>query len=360
MDRGSRVTRADVARVAGTSTAVVSYVINSGPRPVSDSTKRRVLEAIRQTGYRPNSIARALAHGSTRTLGFVVPNISNPFFAALAHALEDEAFSHGLVLLLGDAAESSDREREIVENFIARQVDGLVYIGVETHATITGAVELGLPVVILDRVTDEQRAASVVIDNVLAAEAATQHLIDHGYKRIRMVSGPSHLSTSHQRRRGWANALTASGMDVVDEVTESPFTREGGYESARHLLSLPLRPDALFVASEEQAIGVLCAAAELGITVPAELAIVSFDGTPGSKYCVPPLTTVSQPFVEIAKHAISLLRTPELYESNRITCQFELTVRSSCGCAYPASTVIQSTDPESQSGDPAITYERKN
>lgn len=336
VDKFSRPTREDVARLAGTSTAVVSYVINDGPRPVAAGTRARVLNAISETGYRPNSIAKALANGSTGTLGFIVPDISNPFFAALAHALGDEAFLNGLVLLLGDSAESTSVEKELVESFMSRQVDGLIYIGIDNHASIAPALRSGLPVVILDRVTNEEQAASVIIDNFKAAVAGTQHLIEHGYARVGLVSGPTQLSTSELRRRGWEHALTSGGVAVIEElVVSSNFTRQGGYEAAHRLLGLDQHPDALFVMSEEQTIGALSAAAELGVKVPDDLAIVSFDGTPGSHYIVPPLTTVIQPFAQIAKHAMAILRSPDAYASNRVMPQFELRVRRSCGCNYP-------------------------
>ena len=128
-----RITRADVARVAGTSVAVVSYVINNGPRPVAETTRLRVLEAIEKTGYRPNDIARALASGNTLTYGLVVPDISNPFFATLAQALQREAFSHGRVLLLGDAGDNRQREHDLINHLLRRQVDGLLYTSVDRH-----------------------------------------------------------------------------------------------------------------------------------------------------------------------------------------------------------------------------------
>ncbi|MEQ4097503.1 LacI family DNA-binding transcriptional regulator, partial [Escherichia coli] len=142
-----RVTRSDVAKEAGTSVAVVSYVINNGPRPVAEATRQRVLQAIKKTGYRPNGIARALASGSTQTYGLVAPDISNPFIASMAHALQHEAFADGKVLLLGDAGDSSCRERELINNMLHRQVDGLIYTSVDRHPYINLIQESGTPCV---------------------------------------------------------------------------------------------------------------------------------------------------------------------------------------------------------------------
>ena len=138
-----RVTRSDVAKEAGTSVAVVSYVINNGPRPVAEATRQRVLQAIKKTGYRPNGIARALASGSTQTYGLVAPDISNPFIASMAHALQREAFADGKVLLLGDAGDNSGRERELINNMLNRQVDGLIYTSVDRHPYIELIAESG-------------------------------------------------------------------------------------------------------------------------------------------------------------------------------------------------------------------------
>ncbi len=131
-----KVTRSDVAKIAGTSVAVVSYVINNGPRPVAESTRQRVLDAIRLTRYRPNGVARALASGSTKTYGLIVPNISNPFVASMAHVLLQESLDHGHVMLLGDAGDDRQRELELIHGLLNRQVDGLFYNIVDSHPYI--------------------------------------------------------------------------------------------------------------------------------------------------------------------------------------------------------------------------------
>lgn len=327
-----KVTRADVARMAGTSTAVVSYVLNAGTRPVAPATRQRVLDAIAATGYRPNHVAQALASGTTRTLGLIVPDISNPFFSTLAHALEEESSRYGLVLLLGDSAENVSREEELVRNFLARQIDALVYVGVDDHSPLAPALESGMPVVVLDRVEDAEPASSVAIDNRAGAQAATEHLIEHGARTIGFIGGPLRLATSQQRMDGWRAALDGHGLDHDDSlIYTAAFTKYGGYVAARELLTSCRKPRSLFVASEEQALGVLRAAAEHGINVPEDLAVITFDGTEASEYASPPLTSIAQPFDEIARHSIELLRHPEQAPST-VVCSFALVLRRSCGC----------------------------
>lgn len=209
-----RVTRSDVAKEAGTSVAVVSYVINNGPRPVAEATRQRVLQAIKKTGYRPNGIARALASGSTQTYGLVAPDISNPFIASMAHALQHEAFADGKVLLLGDAGDSSCRERELINNMLHRQVDGLIYTSVDRHPYINLIQESGTPCVMLDRVDPGLNVSVIQVDEQQAAMQVTQHLIDHGYRDIGIICGPREMLNTQDRIRGWQQALEASSLMV--------------------------------------------------------------------------------------------------------------------------------------------------
>ena len=333
MSKTERVTRDEVARVAGTSTAVVSYVINNGPRPVSDSTRNKVLAAIEQTRYRPNGIAKALAAGSSRTYGLIVPNISNPFFAAIVHAVEDEIFDAGMVLLLGDAAESKEREEEILSIFQQHQVDGLLFIGTDNHPHVRSIARTGTPVVVLDRVDEDNLAASVVVDNVAGAVAATEHLIGHGYRDIAFIGGPDGLSTSADRKAGWLSAMSAAGLETSSEwIVEADFSKAGGLDAGRRLLAQAHLPRAVFAANDQQAIGLLRVAYETGIRVPQDLAVFTFDGTMDAEFSAPPLSTIRQPIEEIAKSAVRLLLNPDASGSNRITCQFELVLRRSCGC----------------------------
>lgn len=213
--RNSRsVTREDVAREVDTSAAVVSYVVNGGPRPVAESTRARVLAAIDLVGYTSNSIAQALASGVSGTYGLIVPDISNPFFAALAHELADEVSAHGKVLLLGDSAESKEREQLLLRMFLRQQIDGVLFIGVDSAPEIEGAINAKVPVVMLDRADQRGEVSSVAVDNVARAEAATKHLIEHGYQKIGIIAGPSHLFTARDRRRGWEAALETAKLQV--------------------------------------------------------------------------------------------------------------------------------------------------
>ncbi|MFB2580860.1 LacI family DNA-binding transcriptional regulator [Herbiconiux sp. P15] len=331
----AKVTRSDVARVAGTSVAVVSYVVNNGPRPVAAETRQRVLAAIEETGYRPDGIARALASGSTETYGLIVPNVANPFIASLAHAIEDESFRRGFSILLGDSADDADREADLVSTFLQHQIDGLIFYGVDrNHPWLDQAIGR-VPVVILDEPDPASGTAGVRVDERAASAAATRHLIEHGHVTVATIAGPLDQQNSQDRLEGWKDALRDSGLDEHhDLVFETPYTRRGGYEAATRVLNLPQLPDAVFVANEQQALGFLAAADEHGVRVPDQVAIMCFNGTTNAEYSIPALSTVEQPVEEIAAHALALLAAESTAEPTMIVCDFRLVPRRSCGCVF--------------------------
>nr|WP_019079047.1 LacI family DNA-binding transcriptional regulator [Yersinia enterocolitica] len=328
-----RITRSDVAREAGTSVAVVSYVINNGPRPVAPATKQRVLDAIKKTGYRPNEIARSLARGTTQTYGLIVPNISNPFISSMAHALQREAFANRQVLLLGDAGDDRQRERELINNLLHRQVDGLLYTSVDRHPYIELIQATGTPFVMLDRVDDAQKISAIRVDERAAAFQATQHLIEHGHRDIAIICGPLDMLNTQDRLNGWRDALQQAGLRVRNEwIFSTTYTRPGGYQAAQQMLKGPL-PQALFTTNELQALGCLRAMAEHNLTAPRDLALICFNGTIESEYNVPSLTTVRQPLDAMAKTAIEMLKNWDGKPTIR-EFAFSLQIGESCGCSH--------------------------
>ncbi|MDQ0276475.1 LacI family transcriptional regulator [Arthrobacter silviterrae] len=330
--KSTRATREDVARQAGTSVAVVSYVVNGGPRPVAEATRDRVLAAIDSVGYSPNGIAKALASGVSGAYGLIVPDISNPFFAALAHELEEAVAAEGKVLLLGDSAESKEREETLLKLFLQRQIDGILFIGVDSKPDVRAALRAGVQLVILDRVDNDAGVSSVAVDNIAGSYAATNHLIGHGYTRIGIISGPGNLYTARDRNLGWETAMAQAQLEVDPRWRlEENFSRHGGREAGRRLFSLPQLPEAVFASNEQQAVGLLAAAAEFGVRVPEDLAIMTFDGTDDSEYATPAISTVVQPLNEIARVAVNLLARPPGHEVVQHECDFTLRLRPSCG-----------------------------
>lgn len=329
------VRRADVARLAGTSPAVVSYVLNGGPRGVSPETKARVLAAIEQLGYRPNGIARSLRMNRTMTLGLVVPDNANPFFAELARAIENASYAQGYTLLIGNAAEDDERQSSYVRTFLARKVDGLFLV--PAHGPVGCLDDLrrsGTPWVSLDRQIPGAGAPAVLVDNRGGAHEATRHLLDHGRRRIACVAGPEDVMPATDRVAGWRDALAEEGIrPSAMALWHAPFGRRAGYQAVKEMLSGLDRPDAVFVASDEQALGALRALAELGLRCPDDVALASFDGISATAYSVPALTTMTQPFADLGRAALAHL----LDQMNGVTGPAEvlpvsLTARGSCGC----------------------------
>ncbi|WP_375489695.1 LacI family DNA-binding transcriptional regulator [uncultured Jatrophihabitans sp.] len=331
------VTRREVAQRAGTSDALISYVLNGGPRGVADGTRERILRAIDELGYRPNAVARSLRMSRTMTIGLVVPDNSNPFFAELGRALEDVAFDAGYTLLLGNAMDDPEREAAYVRSMIDRQVDGLIVAPATDSARwIAELAGTSIARVMLDRDLDVPDAAHVLVDNDGGAYAATTHLLGHGARRIACVAGPAHVSSARERAAGWRRALHDAGHRADTElVAQAPFGRAHGYHAGHRLLSMDDRPDAVFVGSDEQAVGVLRAAADLGVRVPDDLAICSFDGVEAGAFTMPTLTTMRQPFELIGRRAVGWIAEkvadPGLAPM-RLRYDTTLVRRGSCGC----------------------------
>jgi LacI family transcriptional regulator len=329
-DTGKReVTRSDVAKHARVSTAVVSYVVNNGPRPVAKATRERVLASMETLGYRPNAAARALRLQRATAVGLVVPDVSNTYFGALARAVSNRAFDAGYALLLGDSDNDIDREAAQIDSLVGRQVDGLIVISLDPTATM----DVGrTPTVYLDRRTAADQAV-ILPDNYAGARMAVEHLLQHGRQRIGHLAGPEGGPGADERLQGWEDTVRAAGQtDALSFVERAEFTRRGGYEAGRRLLKNPDRaPDGLFVSSDVQALGLLRAAREAGVRVPEDLAVISFDGTEDAAYSDPPLTSIEQPVEEIAATALAAVLTdPFVPVHERVDVR--LVTRASCGC----------------------------
>ncbi|MHB1173184.1 MAG: LacI family DNA-binding transcriptional regulator [Lacisediminihabitans sp.] len=336
------VTRDEVALEAGTSTAVVSYVINNGPRNVSESARLRVLAAIAKLDYRPNAVARSLRSSSGTVLGLIVPDITNPYCGELALAVENSALERGYTLLLGNAMHDDERRARHLQTFIEHQVQGIVFIGStygdEAFLPASSRALQGnrTPLVFLDRSTSEFGATVIVVDNRGGAYAATTHLLEHGHAAVASFAGSSGLSAVRERQDGWAAALRAKGLDISRQQTyESAFDRYEAFAVARAMFASENRPRAIFSHSDEQSMGIIYAAAQAGLRVPEDVALVSFDGIKEASIVSPGLTTVQQPIARAGALAVDLLlnataRVTGVEQSE--TLPVTLVVRQSCGC----------------------------
>ena len=329
--RGRAVTRADVARYAGVSTAVVSYVINNGPKPVAPQTAARVREAIDLLSYRPNVNAQALRRGTTEMLGMILSDATNPLFTELAMAVGSAAAGQGHALMMGNSRGDGDLERKLVDDLVRRQVDGLIVTSIFARPDLEIRPSTKLPIVWLDNSYPTPGFPSLGANGYQGARVAVDHLISvHGHVSIGLIGGDLTGANSDPRARGWSDALRAA--DCPDgPLARVEWSREGGYAGGQRLLDSRTPPTAIFASSDLQAIGLLRAARERGLRIPEDLAVIAFDGTKESEFSWPPLTVVAQPVQEMAQAAVRLVLDRERTETH---LQFDpvLIVRRSCGC----------------------------
>lgn len=328
------VTRNDVARVAGVSTAVVSYVLNGGPRPVAPATAERVRRAITELGYRPNGVARALVTSRTYALAFIVPDVSNSFFATLSQLVETAAFERGYTVLLGNTMEQPDREVEYVEAFRQRAVDGFIVAPTVVPSDALAGLASGIDrIVLIDRDGDRTDISRVMVDNEEGGYLATRHLVEHGHSRIACLTGPATVSNARQREAGWRRAMEEAGHPTDGLSVRTDFSREQAFQATLDLLDQDIAPTAVFATADEQALGVYRAARDRVVRIPQDIAVVSFDSADTAPYLTPGLTAVGQPLEEMARAAVS--RLLEQLVDPQVThdvMPVHLIARGSCGC----------------------------
>lgn len=333
----------DVARQAGVSITTVSHVINE-TRFVSEKLTQKVYDAMDDLNYRPNIIARSLRSGRTKTIGLVIPDISNPYFADFSRRIEDKGYEHGYNVILCNTDENLAKEERYVDGLISKQVDGLIFFSSGVNKSFKDNPNKGdIPIVVTDRESEGIASDVVLIDNYQGGYEATRYLISIGHRRIACISGPSMIRPSAQRVDGYLKALDEAGIPFDDALLRMGDLRYyGGEEQMKIIMKLPEPPTAVFACNDMMALGAIRTIREAGCSVPDDYSIVGFDNTPLSKYVTPQLTTISQPVKEMADLAVELLiekikiredqkhKKELLPEYKRIVLDTELVIRESC------------------------------
>jgi LacI family transcriptional regulator len=329
----------DVAALAGVSYTTVSHVINK-TRPVSDKVRSEVEAAIRRLNYVPSAVARSLKQQSTCTIGLLVSNSSNPFFAELAEGIEDICYRAGYTVILCNSDDQPERQQTYLRVLLEKRIDGLIVcsagddVGLAEHLR-----EAKVPVMIVDRAVKGVTSDLVQIDHFKGGYLATRHLLDHKHKSIGCIAGPDTTSVSTDRLNGYRKALAEAGAPFRSEwVVRGDFTTEGGYKAARILLKRA-EITAVFASNDLMGIGLLRFAAEHGIRVPHQLSVIGFDGIDLGRYNYPALTTVGQSIRrqgEVAAGALlERIRKGGEGRLRKIVMNPELTVRESTKAAAP-------------------------
>jgi LacI family transcriptional regulator len=341
--RGKHPTLSEVARLAGVGTTTVSRVINGGQR-VDPKTLKRVRLAIDRLGYTPNQAARILRGGRTRTIGLLFPSVADPFFSSCAEAAQAIAHVNDSLVIVTPTQNDPHTEIENVNILMRHRVDGLIIAPANSHSQALREMlqRLGVPVVAMDRPLLGAQIPSVVADNFTGASLATQHLIDHGCRRIVCLTGESTLYTIRERMRGYRKTVERAGLPcIVDTSIRDYKSAEYAIES---LLAAGDPPDALFTLKNSATIFAFEALQKLKVSVPDTVALVGYDDFELAGTVRPSITVIQQPVAEIARVAAQLLfkklsalgqsELPE--ETGRVrhvrleTC---LIRRESCGCS---------------------------
>lgn len=282
-------------------------MVNGHPS-VTEAKKRAVLKVIEELGYQPDAAAQSLRRGTNRTLGVIIPDLRNPFFAELVQRIELRAKERGYSVLFASSDEQADSEAELITNLARRKVEGVVLVPSNRAETIANPD--GVRLIVVDR-----RIAGhpfVGADHRAGARLAAEYLVSLGHKRIACISGPENSVVARERLAGFmdvmAGRLAETGLDPASLVISAPFDYEGGREAADVLLAdTGMKPSAIFACSDQQAIGVLRAAFDRRLSIPNELSVVGFDGILISDLVAPRLTTATQPLELIANCATDLL-----------------------------------------------------
>jgi LacI family transcriptional regulator len=298
----------EVAQRAGVSYATVSHVINK-TRFVSDETRSRVLSAMSELNYRPNTLARSLRIGETKTIGLILPDSANPFFAEIARSIEDRAFRLGYSVILCNTERDTNRETLYVDVLSKRQVDGIIFVATGDQAdSLNFLINQDMPVVLIDRDLANIEVDAVLTDNQRGGYLATRHLIQRGHRRIACIAGPSHITPSAERVTGYLQALAEAGIPYDEAlVVDGDYHPASGQQVTAALLAMDFPPTAIFALNDLMAIGALRAATEAGLRVPEDLAVIGYDDIEFACFTNPPLSTIAQPKDEVGSQATEIL-----------------------------------------------------
>jgi LacI family transcriptional regulator len=339
----NRPTQVDVARRAGVSRATVSYVLNGlteGRVPISNETRQRVSVAIEELGYEPDARAQALRSGSTKTIAFIIPDLRNPHFCEYATGIEEAARASGYHMLLSNTTLNDEYAVKIFKDLTRRRFDGLILasafilVSNEAQATLDQVRKSGLPIVEL---SENYGVDSVAADYHDATKEVMTYLLSLQHRRIGMINGVGGHELAEDRLQPYRTCLDAAGIPIDDDlIVDCGPTIEDGYRASKKLLELASRPTAIIAINDLLAIGALRAAADLGLRVPDNLSVVSFDDIPMADYLVPRLTTVTKNAYELGKKAFEVLlariQSPDL-PRQLIHSSAKLIIRESTGLA---------------------------
>lgn len=301
----------DVAKKARVSIATVSRVLNNS-NLVSEKTRLRVKKVMEELNYSPNVIASALTKKSTLTLGLLIPDIANPFFAELARGVEDASSDFGFNIIMCNTDYSTDKEATYISLLKQKSIDGFIISSAYYNdQNVIKLLKADIPLVLLGRDIDDSEGLPVDVvgsDNVKGGYIATKHLIELGHKNIACLLGPPRIKVNLEREKGYLKAMEEAGLKVCPEaVGYGDFKIDFGYKKTLEILKGPCKPTAIFAANDLTALGAIRAIKHFGLEVPKDMSVVGYDNTMLAEMVDPPLTTVNQQMKKMGYMATEIL-----------------------------------------------------
>lgn len=332
-----KVSLDSIAKELGVSKTLVSLVLNGrgDKNGISKNTQKKVIDLARKLNYKPNLVARGLRTGKSNILGLIVADIGNPFYAKLARGIEDKASKEGYDLIICSSDEKVDREAGLINMLRDRQIDGLIISSTqEANSETINLINEKFPVVLIDRYFPDIEANTVVVNNFLAAQEATQHLVQQHFTKIALMTiSPAHISSLNERLEGYKYALKQNKVEICDElIFEVPFDNinDGVKQAIDHFFQL--EADAVFTLNNNLTMASLSYLQQIGKHIPDDIALLSFDDLDLFKLSHPPITAIAQPITEICENAVNLLIddiNEKLQQKKQIVLSTTLKIRKS-------------------------------
>lgn len=319
------VTIKDIARMLNISKSTVSRAL-SGRSDIHPETKSKIIELAGQLSYEPNTLAINLKQQKTNTIGVIIPETINRFFARSVGGIQKIADMAGMNVMICQSNESYMAEKNNLHSLVSSRVDGLlISISRETDRSdhFKPVFDKGIPMVFFDRICEDINASQVFTDNYEIAFEGTEHLISQGAKRIAFMAGPQHLFTSRNRLRGYLDALKRHNIPVLESyIIHSHYTSNKIEEYARYLINLPQQPDAVFAINDYAAIEMMHIMKKSGLRIPDDIAVLGFNNENMGKFVDPPLSSIDHPAHEMGAAAAEILinhiRHHDLKPENRL------------------------------------------